>query len=156
MTELKTATLTSSLLARKGSAAPSMYAPPPVGAPRPEPPAMAPVACPPTASSPAAAHGEWKQPADAGRTTPLPKLDHTGRIKMSLRLYPTQHLRLKLSVAMRGESAQKFLITAMERYMDQLARQDSEGEAIAPVPDATQDLAYRPLSAMPASLDFAG
>lgn len=107
MNNMKVATLTSSLLARKGTAVPSAFAP----AAMPAMPAMP----PPPAPTPSA------PPAAVGGAVARPKRNGTGRIKMSLRLKPDQHLKLKLVAAFRRESAQRLLVAAIERYLDQVA-----------------------------------
>ncbi len=98
---MKVATLTSSLLARKGAAVPSTFAP---------------TAMPP--APPAAVARKAPQAADTGGAVARPKRNGTGRIKMSLRLKPDQHLKLKLVAAFRRESTQKLLVAAIERYLD--------------------------------------
>ena len=110
MNNMKVATLTSSLLARKGTAVPSAFAPTAM-------PAMPPM--PPAPTPPAAA--ARKTAATAGGAVARPKRNGTGRIKMSLRLKPDQHLKLKLVAAFRRESAQRLLVAAIERYLDQVA-----------------------------------
>ena len=107
MNNMKVATLTSSLLARKGTAVPSAFAPTAM-------PAMPPAPTPPAAAA-------RKTAATAGGAVARPKRNGTGRIKMSLRLKPDQHLKLKLVAAFRRESAQRLLVAAIERYLDQVA-----------------------------------
>ena len=119
MNNMKVATLTSSLLARKGTAVPSAFAPtamPPV------PPAPTPSAPTP----PAAAARKTPRAANIGGAVARPKRDGTGRIKMSLRLKPDLHLKLKLVAAFRRESAQKLLVAAIERYLDQIVPYGSD------------------------------
>ena len=125
MNYMKVAALTSSLLARKGAAVPSAFSPtamppmPPMAKPpAPKPPAPKPPAPKPPAPPAAATR---KTAAAAGGAVTQPKRDGTGRIKMSLRLTPDQHLKLKLVAAFRRESAQKLLVTAIERHLDQVA-----------------------------------
>jgi hypothetical protein len=110
MNIMKVATLTSSLLARKGTAVPSAFAPT----------AMPPMPAMPPAPTPPAAAARKTAAADGGAVT-RPKRNGTGRIKMSLRLKPDQHLKLKLVAAFRRESAQRLLVAAIERYLDQVA-----------------------------------
>ncbi len=110
MNNMKVATLTGSLLARKGTAVPSAFAPTAM-------PAMPPARTSPTPPAAAAR----KTAAATGGAVARPKRNGTGRIKMSLRLRPDQHLKLKLVAAFRRESAQRLLVAAIERYLDQVA-----------------------------------
>ncbi len=111
MNYMKVATLTSSLLARRGAAVPSTFAP---------------TAMPPAPTPPAAVARKAPQAADTGGAVARPKRNGTGRIKMSLRLKPDQHLKLKLVAAFRRESAQKLLVAAIERYLDQIVPYGSD------------------------------
>jgi hypothetical protein len=132
---MKIASLTSALLARKGSAAPSSFAPAAVATPMRE--YSAPVL-------------EYSAPARSNATTPaptarndtslvakamphlnrsaLPKLDHTGRVKVSLRLDPSQHLKLKLIAAHLRVSIQGLMTEALEGYLDQAAPESLKGK----------------------------
>jgi hypothetical protein len=106
MNYMKVATLTSSLLARRGAAVPFTFAP---------------TAMPPPPTPPAAVARKAPHTADTGGVVARPKRDGTGRVKMSLRLKPDLHLKLKVVAAFRRESAQKLLVAAIECYLDQVA-----------------------------------
>ncbi len=143
MNIMKVATLTSSLLARKGTAVPSAFAPtamPPM-------PAMSPAPTPAAAARKTAA-------ADGGAVT-RPKRNGTGRIKMSLRLKPDQHLKLKLVAAFRRESAQRLLVAAIERYLDQVAPSAAR-EEYAWMAELEDELPNWPVPTGRASYDMTG
>jgi hypothetical protein len=120
MNSLKTASLTSALLARKGAAAPAAIAPAAVVAPT-VLEYRAPVWPKPAAPAPVVRPGPM---LDAGRepsreATRSPKADHTGWVKLSLRLDPRQHLRLKLIAAHLRVSIQSLMTEAFDRYLEQ-------------------------------------
>ncbi len=142
MNNMKVATLTSSLLARKGTAMPSGFAPT----------AMPPM---PPAPTPTPATATRKTAASAGGAVTRPKRDRTGRIKMSLRLTPDQHLKLKLVAAFRRESAQRLLVAAIERYLDQVAPSAAR-EEYAWMAELEDELPYWPEAAGRASYDMTG
>ncbi len=144
MNNMKVATLTSSLLARKGTAVPSAFAPTAM-------PAMPPM--PPAPTPPAAA--ARKTAAAAGGAVARPKQDGTGRIKMSLRLKPDMHLKLKLVAAFRRESAQNLLVAAIEHYLDQAAPSAAR-EEYAWMAELEDDLPYWPIPTRRASYDMTG
>ncbi len=50
-----------------------------------------------------------------------PRLDHNGRIKLTLRLDPCRHRKLKLLAAQLGDSVQEILCAALDGYMRQVA-----------------------------------
>ncbi len=56
-------------------------------------------------------------PRAAARSGECP--DRHGKAKLSLRLEPVRHLRLKLAVAHLNRSAQQILIAALDRYLDE-------------------------------------
>lgn len=155
MNDMKAASLTCSLLVRKGAAAPSAFAPPPLGGSRAARPASEPLSTVTPASAPVAAHLGAKQRANTGHAGASPKRDRTGRIRMSLRLHPVQHLRLKLVAALRRKSAQDLLISAMERYLDE-PTPNRAGEASAGVAEIEKDPPYWPTSTRRSSFDLAG
>lgn len=66
-----------------------------------------------------------KTKARGGARAVRPKLDDLGRIKMSLRLDEKRHLMLKLAAAHLRTSAQEFLVTALDDYLKQAAREIS-------------------------------
>ncbi len=138
MNYMKVATLTSSLLARRGAAVPSTFAP---------------TAMPP--APPAAAARKAPQAADTGGAVARPKRDGTGRIKMSLRLKPDQHLKLKVVAAFRRESAQRLLVAAIERHLDQVAP-NAAREEYAWMAELEDDLPYWPIPTGRASYDMTG
>ncbi len=143
MNHMKVATLTSSLLARKGTAMPSGFAPT----------AMPPMPPAPTHSAPTPPAAAARQSA-AGAVA-RPKRDGTGRIKMSLRLKPDQHLKLKLVAAFRRDSAQKLLVAAIEQYLDQAAPSAAR-EEYAWMAELEDDLPYWPIPTRRASYDMTG
>lgn len=67
-----------------------------------------------------AARGKTKSRGGAG--TARPKLDHLGRIKMSLRLDEKRHLMLKLASAHLGTSAQELLVSALDDRLKKATR----------------------------------
>ena len=135
MNIMKVATLTGSLLARKGAAVPSAFAP--------------------TAMPPAAAARKVPPAADTGGAVARPKRNGTGRIKMSLRLKPDLHLKLKLVAAFRRESAQKLLVAAIEGYLDQVAP-NAAREEYAWMAELEDELPYWPIPTGRASYDMTG
>ncbi len=154
MNYMKVATLTSSLLARKGSAVPSAFAPTAMPAMPPRP--LRPPAPTPSAPTPPAAAARKAPPAaDADGAVARPKRNGTGRIKMSLRLKPNLHLKLKLVAAFRRESAQKLLVVAIERYLDQVAPSAAR-EEYAWMADLEDELPYWPEPTGRASYDMTG
>ena len=58
----------------------------------------------------------------------LPRLDRTGRVKLSLRLTPERHLRLKLVAAHRRQSVQKLMLEALDAHIQSLAPGVMQGE----------------------------
>lgn len=140
MNIMKVATLTSSLLARKGAAVPSTFAP---------------TAMPPAPTPPAAVARKAPQAADTGAAVARPKRNGTGRIKMSLRLKPDLHLKLKLVAAFRRESAQKLLVAAIERHLDQMAP-NAAREEYAWMAELQDELPYWPTPTGRASYDMTG
>ncbi len=143
MNDMKVATLCSSLLARKGTAVPSVFAPP----------AMPPMPPAPTRSAPTPPAAAARQSA-AGAVA-RPKRNATGRIKMSLRLKPDLHLKLKLVAAFRRDSAQKLLVAAIEQYLDQAAPSAAR-EEYAWMAELEDDLPYWPIPTRRASYDMTG
>ena len=141
MNNMKVATLTSSLLARKGTAVPSAFAPTAM-------PAMPPAPTPPAAAA-------RKTAVAAGGAVVRPKRNGTGRIKMSLRLKPDQHLKLKLVAAFRRESAQRLLVAAIERYLDQVAPSAAR-EEYAWMAELEDELPIWPVPTGRASYDMTG
>ena len=135
MNNMKVATLTGSLLARKGAAVPSAFAP--------------------TAMPPAAAARKAPPAADTGGAVARPKRNGTGRIKMSLRLKPDLHLKLKLVAAFRRESAQRLLVAAIERYLDQVAPSAAR-EEYAWMAELEDELPNWPVPAGRAAYDMTG
>ncbi len=140
MNYMKVATLTSSLLARRGPAVPSTFAP---------------TAMPPAPTPPAAVARKAPHAADTGGAVARPKRDGTGRIKMSLRLKPDLHLKLKVVAAFRRESAQKLLVAAIERYLDQVAP-NAAREEYAWMAELEDELPYWPIPTGRASYDMIG
>lgn len=57
-----------------------------------------------------------------GATAVRPRLDHLGRIKMSLRLDEKRHLMLKLASAHLGSSAQELLVSALDDLLKKAAQ----------------------------------
>lgn len=147
MNNMKVAALTGTLLARKGSAMPSAFAP--VSMPPTRPPAIAP------AKAPMPARREPPPKAACGPAVKPPKRDATGRIKFSLRLSPDLHLKLKLVAAFRRESAQRLLVAAMERYLDQVAP-NAAREEYAWMAEMDDELSFWPVPAGHASFDLTG
>ena len=138
MNYMKVATLTSSLLARRGAAVLSTFAP---------------TAMPP--APPAAVARKAPQAADTGGAVARPKRNGTGRIKMSLRLKPDLHLKLKLVAAFRRESAQKLMVAAIERHLDQVAPSVAR-EEYAWMAELEDDLPNWPIPTGRASYDMTG
>jgi len=145
MNNMKAASLTSSLLARKGTAVPSVFAP-----------SAMPPAPTPSAPTPRAAAVRKPPPAAAtGVAVARPKRNGTGRIKMSLRLTPEQHLKLKLVAAFRRESAQRLMIAAIARHLDQVAP-NAAREEYAWMAELEDDLPFWPGPTEAASYDKTG
>ncbi len=142
MNNMKVATLTSSLLARKGTAVPSAFAPTAMPAMPPMPPAPTP---PPAAAARQSAAGAVARP----------KRNATGRPQLSLRTKPDLPLKLKLVAAFRRESAQRLLVAAIERYLDQVAPSAAR-EEYAWMAKLEDELPYWPGPAGRASYDMTG
>ncbi len=149
MNDMKVATLCSSLLARKGTAVPSVFAPTAMPPMPPKPPAPT-----HTAPTPPAAAAR-QSAADADGAIARPKRNATGRIKMSLRLKPDLHLKLKLVAAFRRDSAQKLLVAAIEHYLDQAAPSAAR-EEYAWMAELEDDLPDWPIPTRRASYDMTG
>ena len=120
----KASPLTSSLLARKGAAAPSFLTQvhPPVDA-LPTAVAHRPYAAAnrndDDHDSDAANCGACAPDAEAAHATAA--RDHHGRIKLSFRLDQDRHLRLKLAAAHTDRHIQDILTAALDRYLTDLA-----------------------------------
>ena len=112
----KASPLTGSLLARKGTAAPSVLTQvhPPLGAL----PAAGSHERPRAANKPDDC-GPCAGDADTLQSTAA--RDHHGRIKLSFRLDQDRHLRLKLAAAHTDRHIQVILKAALDRYLTDLA-----------------------------------
>lgn len=144
---MKTASLSSALLARKGTAGPSHLR----AVEAHDEPAENPASPVKTltdirlaeSSRPTVVH-EHDEAKESGRRRPLrtisirkpgsaaSKTDRTARVKMSLRLEPARYKRLRLAAANNRRHMQDIMATALERYLDAL-----EAEPAAPAPSAT-------------------
>jgi hypothetical protein len=121
------AMLTSSLLARKGAAAPASLAlaplpatvPPAATAPlhQPVPPRLEGWLPPPfgTARPP---RQPSVQPAPEAPRQPADETPHGKLAKVSLRLDTDRHLKLRLAAAHQGRSGQQLLLSALDAYLD--------------------------------------
>ena len=137
-----TASLSSTLLARKGTATPVGHAATYqitdlVSRPRPPAAAAKPAAAKPAANGPSAtgpvAQTNVSHPhfscvhASLGEGTALSDEDRKKLVKVSLRLDPARHLRLRLSAAHMRQSAQQLLLSALDHYLDQVIRPEGNG-----------------------------
>ena len=132
-----TASLSSTLLARKGTATPVGHAATYQVTdlvPRSRPPAATakPAAAKPVAAGPVAQTGVTRPPfscvhASLGEGTPISAEDRKKLVKVSLRLDPARHLRLRLSAAHMRQSAQQLLLSALDHYLDQIIRPEGNG-----------------------------
>jgi hypothetical protein len=138
---MKTARLNSSLLMRKGCASPipnlTPYAAPPsqaveqdtseLEASRQAPDQEAAGAPRPTAATVAArSRGQGTVRPVRDRNAPLVR-DHFGRVRLSLRLDPHRHLRLKLLAAHSHRSIQETLIDALDIYLAEQSQSIRDG-----------------------------
>ena len=124
---MKTASLSSSLLVRKGAAGPSGYAAPPVNgqlnghaAPatvvKPAQPVLSgrPQGATPT---PKPANTENKKPVGLRKQT----LDHNGRVRLSVRFDQDQHTRLQLASVHTKRTMRDLIADAVDHYLKQIA-----------------------------------
>lgn len=121
---MKTASLSSTLLVRKGAAAPSSYA-------APSPAALDSV----TAMSPIRPimngrhpHGSDTYTAPQIAAPPPPRkqprkqaLDHNGRVRLSVRFDQDQHTKLQLASVHTKRSMRDLIATAVDSYLRQIA-----------------------------------
>lgn len=134
----KPAALSGALLARKGTAIPAdvtarflnLPLPPRIsnhGGPAPGSngsngkPAHEPGPAPVAAPVPPAPGGTCLGFTAMAERNLQPRLDNTGRIKLTLRLDPCRHRKLKLLAAQLGDSVQEILCVALDGYMRQVA-----------------------------------
>ncbi len=119
---MKPASLSASLLARKGSALPSVLSPSRIlerGAP----------AQRNVANLFAAGNGRTARPrhdGDAERASrggggETAARTEAARVKLSIRLDPERHLRLKLAAAHTGRRLQDIVVAALDRYLDDMS-----------------------------------
>lgn len=111
------AALTASLMAAKGAAGPAAHVSLPGGLKRKK---LAGTAAP---LHRADLPQSWSRPAETAAAAPAPAiarpaLDPQGRARVSLRLDPERHLRLKLASAHLGCSIQELLTGALDRYLE--------------------------------------
>lgn len=133
---MKPATLSSSLLIRKGTATPVPHTASPLPTGQPE-----------TARQERArARSSLRQvspPQDeaAGHHDDHDlKQDHFGRVRLSIRLDPDRHLRLKLLAAHTRSSVQDLLIAALDAYLEDMGQSVNDGAcACLGDPDGTPD-----------------
>ena len=129
---MKSASLTSTLLARKGTAGPSRLRNVDT-----ETVELRPLAPPAKSLADISlANGrpvtaESSEP-EAGRARPIhaiamrqtataiPRIDHSGRVKMSLRLDRARHTRLRVMAARTVRHMQDIMCVALDRYLDDL------------------------------------
>ncbi len=107
------ASLTSSLLAEKGAAAPTVgqAARPADPATMPPPPAFdLPAAAPPT-----------HPPHAAALDDSAPRRGKASRVRVTMRIDPERHFRLRLVAAHLNQSTQDVLSLALDAYLDQVA-----------------------------------
>lgn len=146
------ASLTGSLLARKGAAYPAAYSAP-SGAPATDSDASgdgsAPerayndprvIASAPPPPAGAAEQGEQLQdgrfasevsPAGGEEGIGIPQaMDKMGRVRLSVRLDPDRYLRVKMASARTRWSAQDIVIAALDRYLGGAAGDSSEGDDV--------------------------
>lgn len=109
---MKAARLRSELLARKGAAAPV----PAANEPQPQ-----------AATRPRLAAVD-RGPATTGRPEPDLKRDKFGRARLSVRLDPHRHLRLKLLAAHHRMSLQETVVAALDAYLGDEADQVNRGQ----------------------------
>jgi len=129
---MKAASLTSTLLARKGTAAPShLRAVETVPPPEPGD----------NVSRGGPASGPQMGVVAGGRSRE-PHPDASGRIKLSLRLDQARHRRLRLAGAHTGRHLQDILVEAVDRYLDEM------GPALT-----TEGCSCFPTGARPRSVD---
>ncbi len=139
---MKSASLTSILLARKGAAGPSRLRNVdtetvelrPLG-----PPAKSLTDIPMASGRP---DTTVSSEPEAGRARPIraiairrtaktnPAIDHGGRIKMSLRLDPARHARLRVMAAREGRHMQDVMSVALDRYLDELDKSMPAGRTV--------------------------
>ena len=121
---MKTASLSSSLLVRKGAAAPSSYAAPVNGTAAETAP---PVATPPRV--PAVTSRVLAAPAGPKPRVPRQKLvDHNGRVRLSVRFDHDQHTRLQLASVHTKRSMRDLIATAVDTYLRQLSPNVANGD----------------------------
>ncbi len=145
--------LTSSLLLRKGRAAPtSVHGPQKTHGPQTS--GIGPIPLRSVEGTPPPAFAStWRRetrpnqdPAEAKR--PSARTDQFGRVRVSLRLDPERHLKMKLAAAHARQSLQDFLISALDRHLDQIAESVAAGKCGCLTRDkghqAPSDRCYRP------------
>ena len=113
---MKTASLSGSLLVRKGAAAPSGYAAILNGAAIVEPP-------PPVIPIPPTNSGRPQAAPPPGPRKPLRRqtLDHNGRVRLSVRFDQEQHTRLQLAAVHTKRTMRDLIAAAVDDYLRQIA-----------------------------------
>ncbi len=130
---VKATRLTSSLLLRKGKAAPTS-AHGPQGTQGPQGNGIGPIHLRSVEGTPPPAFAStWRRetrpdqnPAEAER--PSARTDRFGRVRVSLRLDPERHLKMKLAAAHGRQSVQDFLVSALDRHLDRIAETLAAGK----------------------------
>ncbi len=107
------ASLTSSLLAEKGAAIPTVG--PVDGSARPT------TIPPPPAGDIAATARPTQPPETAPFDDATPRRDKADRVRVTLRIDPERHFRLKLVAAHLNQNTQDVLSVALDSYLDQVA-----------------------------------
>ncbi len=107
------ASLTSSLLAEKGTAVPTVD---PVDGP-----AMQATIPPPPAVDVAPSATPTQPPDAAPFADATPRRDKSDRVRVTMRIDPERHFRLKLVAAHLNQSTQDVLSVALDSYLDQVA-----------------------------------
>ncbi len=116
---MKTASLSSSLLVRKGAAGPSGYAAPPANshlnghaAPTATVKPLAPVQ---------SGRPQGTAPAKPPRAQRKQTLDHNGRVRLSVRFDQDQHTRLQLASVHTKRTMRDLIADAVDNYLKQIA-----------------------------------
>ena len=118
------ASLTSSLLAEKGTAMPTVGQAAQLADPAPMPPACE------VAAAAIPNHRQHSSRLDGS----APRRDQAGRVRVTMRVDSERHFRLKLVAAHLNQSTQDILTAALDAYLDQVAPaviNSAEGDPVA-------------------------